>query len=289
MKFWKIPFFLSIITLLVVRSASFPDFEPPQFVFRGDLRPPSEIFKNGMKSFGDNENLVDHVSGNSCNSGKLKNTAFVATSAQESVALDFAAGLLWNSKNTEVYVYTIRATENFYGVKASLIKAFKETSNPVYISLVKDFGNEQEWIAHRGIPRELFVMVSVYERGNSQRIALERAEANPSYVSEKTTGNAHAFPTKGVTSSDGVSLLAGVSTNPVSACFASCSPDKQARRSTTASGGCRRIRQMVYTTSLSADKGMFWDPIKRSRVEDLLPWKEVTKTQGSHRIEKPEK
>ena len=48
------------------------------------------------------------------------------------------------------------------------------------------------------------------------------------------------------------------------------------------------MRQLVYKTTLSAHKGSFWDPVKKRHVEGLLPWKEVTDTQGGHMIERPE-
>ncbi|GIU28981.1 hypothetical protein L2719_02165 [Shewanella schlegeliana] len=53
-------------------------------VYRFDSRPPEEIFKKGFKSWGDNMDLLAHISGDSCAGPReARDSGFISTGANE--------------------------------------------------------------------------------------------------------------------------------------------------------------------------------------------------------------
>ena len=259
--------------------------DPPSFVYRADFREPSDIFLHGFQHLGDNDNLVDHVIDDSCSSGKKKNSAFVATSLDENMATEFGLNLLWTTPGAGFFicVYKIPATEFFYDAIESLRKAYKETGKKHFLNLVETFEEEQEWVAYHGVPREQIFSAFTYKKGSKMGTAeLAVKENNDFYVSENTRGNRDVYPV--VRPANAVTLIASNLPNPVSACFASCPSANSAQFN---SGGYR-VRQIVYETSLSNEKGTFWDSIRQKLTERLLPWKEVTTVRRGHTIERPE-
>ena len=68
-------------------------------------------------------------------------------------------------------------------------------------------------------------------------------------------------------------------------CFATdCSSTAQARFSS----GEACTREIGFETSLSSEKGSFWDSINNRYSKGLLPWKEAKSNLGGHVIEMPE-
>ena len=267
---------------------------PPTFVHRADLRGPMEIFRSGMKNLGANENLIDHVTGDSCTMGTMKNTAFVATSLEEDTATAFGLNLLWDTPghHRNVYVYKVRATEFFYDVQESLKKAYKATGNDDYLDMAEAFEVEQEWVAYGGISRPLIMSVKVYSKGSRKgEGTLVRTDTNELYFPEKSRGNSDAFPVSRLTKR--LTLVSGSSAGTYSACFLSDCPSTSLGRS-----GEACVRPNVYTTTLEelgtggtggmVETGWYWDTQKRILKQGPIPWKEVTRTRGDHTIQKPE-
>ena len=183
-------------------SSEFDDEdEPPSFVYRSDLRPPSEVFQNGIKNLGENQDLLDHVSGISCTTGSKKDTAFVAKSLSEEAARGFGLGNLWTSRKgrRHIYLYKIRATEFFYDIQASLKKAYKETGNFEYLDMADKFKAEKEWVAFHGIHRNQIMSAKVYMKDVTfGRGIYLRTETNELYISANTRGNRDVFPVNGL-------------------------------------------------------------------------------------------
>ena len=263
---------------------------PPSFVYRSDFREPANIFKNGMPSQGSNQNLLDHIYGNSCMGG-TKNTAFVATSLQKDFAIHFGWDLLWTTEDAGpyIYLYKIRASDNFFEVKNSLQKAFKSTGDENYKDALDTFGHEHEWVALGGIPANQIKTVYIYTKGDKMRTGkLVGKEKNLHYVDKSTRGNRAALPVQGKT--NGATLVTSSSPRPISACFVSCVTKKVGRfvSADSAGGTSCKTKGLVFHTSLETHKGSFWDPVKHQHVEGFLPWKEVNSDEGGHVIEKPE-
>ena len=149
-------FTATLLLNLLCDPATRANANPAKFVHIADFRKPSNIFINGFQPLGDNEDLMDHITGKSCTTGSKKNSAFVATSIDEDVARDFGLMLLWVTPGASrnIYVYKIPATESFYDVQMSLRRAFRETGTVQHLSVANEFKEEQEWVAHHGIPPE---------------------------------------------------------------------------------------------------------------------------------------
>ena len=255
-------FFSTLLLQLLCLSAVLANVSPPSFVYRSDFREPSNIFNNGMKHLGNNENLIDHVTGDSCTLGTMKNTAFVATSSDE----------------------------NFYDVQASLMKAYKGTGNKDYKETAEEFKAEREWVAYHGLPKELIMSANIYTKGAALGTGkFVRTEQNSRYVPADTKANALSFPVKNQGSVDHYTLMTSNSPDPVSVCFASC-PKKSADTSHNLdpSVAICQMNQIVYKTTLPSFRASFWDPIKRKHSKGLLPWKELTITKGHHTFVRPE-
>ena len=206
--------------------------KPPQFVYRADFRDPEKIFKSGFQPLGDNEDLIDHVYGNSCNIGGTKDAAFVATSIKKDFAHNFGLDMLWSTGDAAyVYVYKICATKSFYDVSLSLDEAFKVTGDMQYMMAAVTFAHEEEWVAYGGISNGLIRSVSIYKKDAAEKRSgvLVRKTYNPHYLSENTRANAEAFPVEGMDQGLVMNLVVSSSPNPISASFASCFGKKSAR------------------------------------------------------------
>ena len=79
--------------------------EPPSFVWRVDTRNYIEVFHDGFKSWGGNNNIYEHLSGVSCFSYQDEHdSAFISTTASHEAALDFAGAELSEAYKKKVGV-----------------------------------------------------------------------------------------------------------------------------------------------------------------------------------------
>lgn len=138
---------------------------PPHVVYRADFREhEADIFKNGMASSGTNTDLLSHYKGDSCNY-KEATSAFVATSAVQAVAVQYAEiHLNRDPSKAHIYVYTIRATDNFYELKTSLLKAGTKKNDPRYQKQANLCCADHEWIAYLNIPANQIKSATRYVR-----------------------------------------------------------------------------------------------------------------------------
>lgn len=86
--------------------------KPPDIVWRVDTRDHHEIFSQGFYSSGDNDLVLEHLSGRSCRSNiyQLADSAFISTTADRSFAYDYLERVLKNIKTTmtsgpKAYIY----------------------------------------------------------------------------------------------------------------------------------------------------------------------------------------
>ena len=134
--------------------------DPPKFVYRMDFRGPDIIFDKGFQPLGDNDNLYQHVNGDSCNSGTA-DTAFVATTSDKQFAMDWVKNSFCSKKREtadKYYVYTIQATKKFYNAHASLLKTGEKKNR----ELANRFKNENEWLAFEGVPAKRIQKADIY-------------------------------------------------------------------------------------------------------------------------------
>ena len=282
-------FFLAVLLSFFVLSKQ---DEVPQTVYRADFRDPDEIFAHGFRTLGNNDDLFDHVSGTSCQSGANQNSAFTATTSVEKFARKWCSDNLWSGQGGSrfMYVYEIRATKNFYNAYNSLMNTFHQTKKTEYKSLAEMFKAENEWVAYKGVPRDLVKGATKYEKGEAPTKLKQVSERiNPFYSEANTAGNKDPFQVSGAHSTSVVTLISG-SIAHLSACFKSCPKtshsdgvDGESKPKASTCPTQNRLFQM----SLKADKGTIWDPISSGPKERHVPWKEEEKTENNHLIEKP--
>ncbi|MBB5121225.1 scabin-related ADP-ribosyltransferase [Streptomyces eurocidicus] len=145
-----------------VKVGAAKKISPPKTVYRVDIRPPEEIFREGFKvpGAGTNNNLLDHVSGRSTRqaSGPLGGTTnFVSTSVSERYAAKQGTfGLL--AQNQKVWVYAIQPDRNFYDVQASLDPATNRIPEQLRTHVEgprAQYAYQQEWASQGSIRPEL--------------------------------------------------------------------------------------------------------------------------------------
>ena len=147
---------LCFLLLSAVVQAADP---PPSIVYRMDFREPTTIFNEGFKALGSNDNLYDHVNGDSCYKN-ARNTAFVATTSDKEFAVKWSKNdFCYKGTATYYYVYEIRATSNFYNAEESLINTEEERN----IELATKFQNESEWLAYGGVDKIQIKLAEIYE------------------------------------------------------------------------------------------------------------------------------
>ena len=284
--------FVAILAVFSLNNGADATIVPPRFVYRSDFRDPQRIFASGFQSIGPNVNLLEHVQGVSCSYGPKPSTAFVATTSEESFAEKWGGDQIWidNDKGPNVYIYKIRATENFYSAYDSLLKAYRRTKSKNYQAAAAKYQYQKEWLAYNGIPTELIVSAKVMAKGEPGKLRLVRTEQNGRYRSASTQGNPEPFNDPSRSSSSRLSLL--TSRLPfLGSCFGSCPSGRRSDEfspSEDATPGSCPTKQIVFETSSTAEKATVWDPINKDVRERIAPWEEETIIQG-HMVEKPKK
>jgi Pertussis toxin, subunit 1 len=164
----------------------------PGRLYRGDSRPPDDIFFNGFTAQGTNYNLVTHVEGRAG-----RNTGYVSTTGTLSVAEHFADGVGVSSMQDIIAKNSSCSTvKEFFYTLISTVGQFllggcsKPSGNPIvetrtyvyeidpayaqnayYVpaairsneALYRDYADLDEWAYVYHIPREAIVGVHVYQ------------------------------------------------------------------------------------------------------------------------------
>ncbi|QHB32549.1 putative AB5 enterotoxin ADP-ribosylating subunit YtxA [Yersinia canariae] len=176
--------------------------KPPDIVWRVDARDHHDVFNHGFVAAGNNHNVADHLSGESCRkSRKMEGSAFIATTANRSFAYDYAERVLKNlakqgSQNAKIYIYQIRAAENMYSAEDTLIfllqgnNSFKNRSG---FRMIYRLPYLSEWMAHRRIGAEQVAVGMAYHIDGG----VMRSDAylsNPGFVQTRSHANNRPYP-----------------------------------------------------------------------------------------------
>lgn len=187
-----------LVLILFTSVISCAKAESPNFVWRADTRDYNEIFHDGFKSWGGNNNVYEHLSGVSCFSYQDNHdSAFISTTASHETALSYAEVQVkgynerWG-KSPVVYIYKIRATNNFYDGIASLenyAKIFPDTKkNQIYKGIYFKTELDEEWLAVNKI--ENYLIKEVYPaRLENGSFIVGPGYTNPSYIEGSTKGS----------------------------------------------------------------------------------------------------
>ncbi|MBJ7262962.1 MAG: hypothetical protein JHC61_04135 [Burkholderiaceae bacterium] len=176
--------FFSALVPTVAQAQSAPN---TGVLYRMDTRPPEVIFRTGFSSWGTNDNLAEHASGESCSrsAGQLgaRSSAFVATTSNPEFARRLARVAVTLTPTGRTYIYTIRSNDNMYNLAESL-RAYV----PQQRTLAAIAAHQSEWSAYRQIRGEDIVSVTIYRRGYPADY-----RSNPNYQQQRPHINRGVF------------------------------------------------------------------------------------------------
>lgn len=191
--------------------------DPPSRLFRYDDRSPDIIFQQGFIAAGRDANLINHLLGvgmrrrgtdGSSAASSAELSAFIATSAREGAVRRMARGRLQPAQGDmaerRVWIYSMRASGRFFGVRRSLQRAMDrmvdcESSSGEFQARLATLDGllnvgraEAEWAAYRSIPASLIHHATQYRLDASGRDIEEIPGTrldNPNYVHANSHGN----------------------------------------------------------------------------------------------------
>lgn len=148
---------------------------PPRFVYRVDSRSPEEIFQNGFVPWGFSRDFVRHIAGiaySTENPGTPEQMPyFISTSENIEAVIRFYAGVLHAGiAGPQIWLYRIRATENFYSaaltaqdmnlrISQNLVVYEGAATEEQTLYLMSEvlsgmYSYDREWFSDGPIPRE---------------------------------------------------------------------------------------------------------------------------------------
>lgn len=173
-------------------------------VYRFDSRPPEVIFKQGFKSWGDNMDLLAHISGDSCAGPReTRDSGFISTGADEDGVIDAARAKIEflsqnmtkeEKKKLKIYVYTIEPDSRFYPAVESL--QYYALHNPTYIPPILDgSGPEliQEYVRPTSINNYNIESVHIITLDPNDHPIVSDSYSNPEFMSFYTSANEMPF------------------------------------------------------------------------------------------------
>ena len=185
--------------------------DPPKFVYRIDTRSPEEIFKYGFSPVGNNMDLIRHVTG-------VDGSGFVSTSSNEAAVINGIAPFTirtFSAASRNAWLYTIRATGDFYDVNTTLrtIEAEEDPHELINENRIENVLNrynwQEEWVSTRSISPELIQTAQevTLDRGSSTVRFTGNDSSNARYLDRDTTGNSNPYQHQGHISRNGRGFL----------------------------------------------------------------------------------
>lgn len=208
------PCLLWIVSFIAMAAPCGQAFStPPAWVYRVDTRGPEEILRDGFVARGHDSDFADHFLSVS---HSLGDSAFVSTTDDYYIALEFAQDVMRQRQLSEMFVYRIRATADFYNavdtIRAHLRDIDAAGRAAVLSTYVRRLDQdlpgyewEREWFVHGGIPSEQVSWVRMLSpsetplpRPDAERPPIYLHEGaivnNEHYVHANTQGNAEPYP-----------------------------------------------------------------------------------------------
>ena len=319
--------FLSVVTFfpLIVFSATddglpdrtVPETDIPSIVYRADTRSPDDIFQNGMRSLGNNDDLSSHLRGETCKYGTERPSAFISTTADRNEAQKHINKFLkakGNEKVDKMHIYEITPSENFFSTKHSMLHMLdkKKSQDPEAqgIRESEDLISAQEqikeWVAKDSISNTQIKSSMTYKRpepgrriqfnpeveaaalltrlSNDNYLPTEPTASNQPYNSELRTQNAIETMINAV-----VTFGRGILSTCTLACTRrsqSTTPSPESRKNTIVEDiGC--ITPISAALDLAEEELPVWDVVLNEVILKLVPWLQIVRDEDNHKISCP--
>lgn len=172
--------------------------KPPDIVWRVDTRDHNEIFSKGFSASGENDFVLDHLSGRSCRGieSRLADSAFISTTADRGFAYNYLGRVLNGIQKTitssaMAYIYQIRADENMYSADYTLDFLLRLGASEIQQEVHRIFRYApylSEWMAHRRVLAEQVMSATSYllEEGS---IIVDGYIPNPLYRQTRSSAS----------------------------------------------------------------------------------------------------
>ena len=205
---------MSVITFLFLSCLSpfFANAEPPKFVYRYDSRPPEEIFKYGFTANGAGDGIDDpleHITGDTV----LENTRFISTSESPGSNIHTYTGMQLSEGLRELYIYRIRATNNFYSMVDYLNNLRQigfitdDPRVPLATSFLHRYEYQREWFAVDRIYANQVAGVQRLVNHGDGNVSLGPEELNPNFIDSNTHASAFPYPLVNAPTPDRLSFM----------------------------------------------------------------------------------
>lgn len=166
--------------------------EPPVVVYRADFREPAVIFANGFEPWGEDNELLRHVSGENSRS---HTSGLVGTTSDFNAIRRLATELLIpTDRDDTLWIYSITPSREFYDVNGSLLHATMANQNSATIPgqalhLYSMFAWQEEFAALNGIRS-----TQIIEAISARRVVDEDGDASVVIDHEHVFANNHYIP-----------------------------------------------------------------------------------------------
>ncbi|MGP2425539.1 putative AB5 enterotoxin ADP-ribosylating subunit YtxA [Yersinia sp. 2538 StPb PI] len=192
-----------MVSLLIFSMINFNGWaNPPDIVWRVDTRDYQEIFRQGFHSLGDNDSVVEHLSGRSCRGDHATSadSIFISTTADKIFAYNYLERVLKKIQTTIgsdalVYLYQIRADSNMYSADYTLNFILRVGASGMQQELHHIFRYSpflSEWMAHSRILEEQIMSATSYLLRQGKVIANEFMP-NPLYRQTRSSASANPY------------------------------------------------------------------------------------------------
>ncbi|ANN66561.1 hypothetical protein [Bordetella bronchialis] len=195
---------MAVQSVFLAYGLGTPAAAAPEIVYRVDARAPTEIFANGFRPWGDNDDVLAHVAGKTTAIGS-RSSAFVATTEDMNQALRFLNFFSSANQGSTYWLYRIYTDDSFYSTNVTLESIYK--TPPRYRNyddavvtaartLYATFQVQKEWLAKGGIASNLIIDAASYQwDGSTNEIkpAGARTNGNASKPASPATDQAYDF------------------------------------------------------------------------------------------------
>lgn len=190
---YKLLAFISVFILIFYTLKTAYAVPPPDVVYRYDSRPPNQIFAAGFRSWGDDEDLLRHVSGESINN---RTSAFVSTTSNWMTIEQMARTLM--GPNTQAWVYAIRPTANFHDINGSLINSSIQHVEHLYTSrqsmaLYRIFSWQEEFAAYNTITNTQIHYAQAITSNEENAITISPVQVHNAAYEQRAPQISHNF------------------------------------------------------------------------------------------------
>ncbi|MFK2891097.1 hypothetical protein [Dyella flagellata] len=190
---------LLMILFLVLFPMASNALSPPENLYRYDYRPPSEISRTGFQAWGDNTDILGHLTGVTCGTSQ-SNSAYVSFGDSEAIIREAINESGDRTRN--IWIYTIRATGDFFSARETLDEGMRSTDQATrraaimadrYGEVVVPY--ENEWVARGSVPVNLLVQAQEYAWRETDRQYMPVGEPVPlSHDAPETHANPDPIP-----------------------------------------------------------------------------------------------